>query len=177
MKRDLKELSWSQAWHHQSLDLLGMSPLTMVVLGGIVLLLTVTITGIVTMKRQINLFGMLTSLVFVIMSVLAMIIANNVAMTNHDHVFDEKIHGTTKVTGYDKVGTHQQAIQFQAGHVTKTIQTRERLALDNQSEVKIKPLNPVQVKLNGDQPIIKGDNPDYAIQVKDKHHHWVKIDR
>ena len=177
MKRDLKELSWSQAWNHQSLDLLGMSPLTMVVLGGVVLLLTVMITGIVTMKHQLNLFGMLTSLVFTVMSILAMIISNNVAMANHDHVFDEKIHGTTKVTGYDKVGTHQQAIQFQAGHVTKTIQTRERLALDNQSEIKIKPLNPVQVKLNGDQPIISGDNPNYAIQVKDKHHNWVKIKR
>ena len=177
MKRDLKELSWSQAWHHQSWDLLGMSPLEMLILGSIILILTIVITSVLIIKSDLNLFGALTALVFMVMSVMAMVIANNVAMENRDHVFNEKIHGVTKITGYDKVGTHQQALQFQAGHVTKTIQTRERLALDNQSEIKIKPLNPVQVKLNGDQPIISGDNPDYAIQVKDKHHNWMKIKR
>ena len=41
MKRGLKELDWTQAWHHQSWDLLGMSPLEMLILGSIILILTI----------------------------------------------------------------------------------------------------------------------------------------
>lgn len=54
MQRRLTEISWEQAWHHNSLELIGMTPTFAIWMAIIVLAIVIAITGIVMYRYGIQ---------------------------------------------------------------------------------------------------------------------------